>query len=473
MIDSRVDRARPYQWPRVLFACLLLILPAAGLAAVLHVRLESSTPGANETIETAAAQLRLHFSGRIEPRYSSVTLTAPDGSGVPLGVLEFPPDTDREFTAALPPISMPGVYTVRWRTAGADGHVLEGSYTFTFIGDTAAAALGPLPAQPPPAHDHGHGHGHGRGHEHEHAPSPGGAALAVFARWLHFSALALVIGAAAARVLLLPRLEVGASSRAAVQRSAWRTLALSALLLAAAAVLRLWLQSATLHGADHAWSSTLLSIMLTDTTWGRAWLVQTSLFALLGAGIAVARPPRDRYALFLAVPAVLGLAAVPAMQGHAAGATGFASIAVMNDAVHVVAVGAWLGLLALLMLAVLPAVRRHESDGGAARVHTVDRFSPIALGAAALVVVTGIINTLMHISTPAQLWETRYGAALIAKLAVLSLVVVAGFYNWRVVRPRLAEDDYTKRLRFSAGFELTVAAFVLLSTAILTGLPRP
>jgi putative copper export protein/methionine-rich copper-binding protein CopC len=467
MSDSRVVRTRPYQWPRVLFVCLLLILPSTGLAALLHVRLESSTPGANETIETAPAQLRLHFSGRIEPRYTSVTLTAPDGGGVPLGSLAFPPDSDREFTAALPPISMPGLYTVRWRTAGADGHVLEGSYTFTLIGDTAAATLDPLPVQPPPAHDHAHGH------EHEHASAPGGAALAVFARWLHFTALALVLGAVAARVLLLPRLEVGASTRAAVQRSAWRALALSALLLAAAAVLRLWLQSATLHGADRAWSSTLLSIMLTDTTWGRAWLVQASLFALLGAGIAVARPPRDRYALFLAVPAVLGLAAVPAMQGHAAGTTGLASIAVMNDALHVVAVGAWLGLLALLMLAVLPAVRRHESDGGAARVHTINRFSPIALGAAALVVITGIINTLMHISTPAQLLDTRYGAALIAKLAVLSLVVVAGFYNWRVVRPRLAEDGYAKRLRTSAGFELSVAAFVLVATAILTGLPRP
>lgn len=451
---------------------MLPLFCAGSLAAALHVRLESSTPAADAVISEAPPALRLRFSGRIEPRYTDVSLLAPDGGAVPLGSIEFTPGSDREFTAAMPPVGIPGVYTVRWRTAGADGHVLQGSYTFTLEGDTAAlppptdAAADPVPAAPA---DHTHDHGH----EHDHVEAPGGAALPVLARWLHFMALTLLLGAVAARLLLLPRLGAGGDAHTLIQRRTWRVTALAALLLAGAALLRLWVQSATLHGAARAWDSLLLSIMLTDTTWGRAWLIQAFFFALLGAGITAARPPRDRYALLLVVPAVIGLSAIPALQGHAAGAAGLAALAVVNDALHVLGVGAWIGLLALLLMVVLPALQRHATTPAEARVHAVERFSPIALTAAGVVALTGVVNTLMHLSAPAQLWETRYGAALLAKLAVLSLVAVAGFYNWRIVRPRLAEASYATRLRVSAGFELVLAGAVLLLTAILTGLPRP
>jgi putative copper export protein/methionine-rich copper-binding protein CopC len=447
--------------------CALLLLAAAPAASALHVRLEASTPAADETITEAPDRLRLRFSGRVELRYTELRLYAPDGSGVPLGSIAFTEGSDREFTAALPPINVGGVYTLHWRTAGADGHVLEGSYGFTLVGDAEAADPLLEPVAPPPldaVHDHGHA---------TEEVQPRGSVLPVFGRWLHFAALTLLLGAMAARLLLLPRLDVGAAARLEVQRGAWRGIAVAGLTLAGSAVLRLWLQSAALHGSDRAWSSSLLSIMLTDTTWGRAWLLQVVFIALLGAGLAAARPPRDRYALFLAVPAVLGLAAIPALQGHAAGAVRGAFIAVVNDAAHVLAVGTWIGMLAILLVTVLPALRRHEAEPDAARARAVERFSPVALGAAAVVVLSGVVNTLMHLDTPAQLWETRYGAALLAKLAVFSLVLLSGFYNWRIVRPRLAELAYAKRFRISGGFELAVAAFVLLATAILAGLPRP
>jgi putative copper export protein len=69
---------------------------------------------------------------------------------------------------------------------------------------------------------------------------------------------------------------------------------------------------------------------------------------------------------------------------------------------------------------------------------------------------------------------TDYGRALLVKLAFFGLVLLAGFYNWRVTRPRLAAgSDDGRRLRVSAGLELGFAALVLLATAVLTGLARP
>jgi hypothetical protein len=43
-----------------------------------------------------------------------------------------------------------GAYTVAYRTVSVDGHVAQGSYTFT-VADPAAATTAPSPAAAPPA----------------------------------------------------------------------------------------------------------------------------------------------------------------------------------------------------------------------------------------------------------------------------------------------------------------------------------
>jgi putative copper export protein len=238
-------------------------------------------------------------------------------------------------------------------------------------------------------------------------------------------------------------------------------------------VLRLWFQSIALHGAERAWSSELLSIMLTDTGWGRAWLLQALLFALLGMAIVWARPGRDRAGLVVAVIAVLGLSTIPALSGHAAGATGIARLVVLNDAVHVAAAGAWLGTLALLMLAAIPALRGIEPGGEAAAADAIDAFSPLALTGGAMVLLSGLINSIMHLSAVGQLWSTGYGRVLLVKLLLVGAVGAAGVVNWRLVRPRLREASGLRRLRLSAATELVFALLVLTATAVLTGQPRP
>jgi putative copper export protein/methionine-rich copper-binding protein CopC len=439
-----------------------------------HVDLVATTPASGATLDAAPPELRLLFSGRIEAAYTRVALVAPDGTFVPVGTVTFVPGSDREFTAALPPFSQPGTYTVQWRTAGADGHVLEGTFEFALAGDTAAAPGDRAPVPPPDEHT-------ALPLPHEHtAPGPdhhtdaGGAGVApVMARWLHFVALVLLVGSVAFRLLLLPRLDLDATVMLDVQRRTWRALSGAALLLGSAAVLRLWQQSAALHGADLAWNGPLLSMMLSDTAWGRAWVVQVFFFAVLAVGILSARPGRDRGALVIVVPTVLILAAVPALTGHAAGTSGTTWLIVLNDALHVSAAGAWFGTLLLLLTVLPPALARTAPNPARSMSHAVHRFSPVALGAAAVLVGTGVVNSLMHFTAVQQLVGTTYGVALLVKLAVFAAVLAAGFYNWRFVRPRLATGDDTRRLRISVAFELGFVVVVLLITAVLTGLQRP
>jgi putative copper export protein/methionine-rich copper-binding protein CopC len=439
-----------------------------------HVDLIATTPASGATLDAAPPELRLLFSGTIEAAYTRVELVAPDGTFVPVGTVTFVPGSDREFTAALPPFSQPGTYTVQWRTAGADGHVLEGTFEFELAGDRAAAPPADPALLPPDEHT-------AQPLPHEHtAPGPdhhidaGGAGVApVLARWLHFVALVLLVGAVAFRLLLLPRLDLDAAVMLDVQRRTWRALSGAALLLGSAAVLRLWQQSAALHGADLAWNGPLLSMMLTETAWGRAWVAQVFFFALLATGILSARPGRDRGALVIVLPTVLILAAVPALTGHAAGAGGATWLIVLNDTAHIAAAGAWFGTL-LLLLTVLPrALARTATNSARSMSHAVDRFSPVALGAAAVLVGTGVVNGLMHVTALQQLSGTTYGVTLLAKLAVFAAVLAAGFYNWRFVRPRLATVDDTRRLRISVAVELGIVVVVLLITAVLTGLQRP
>ena len=57
------------------------------------------------------------------------------------------------------------------------------------------------------------------------------------------------------------------------------------------------------------------------------------------------------------------------------------------------------------------------------------------------------------------------------KLAILGVVALTGFYNWRFVKPRLGTDDATGHLRRSARVEVAVAVLVLLVTAVLVATP--
>jgi|GEM_PF-5035345 len=58
--------------------CMVLTLFTAGTAAA-HAHLESSTPGADDTIASAPDQLTLTFSEAIEKAFSSVEPTTADG----------------------------------------------------------------------------------------------------------------------------------------------------------------------------------------------------------------------------------------------------------------------------------------------------------------------------------------------------------------------------------------------------------
>jgi putative copper export protein len=137
-----------------------------------------------------------------------------------------------------------------------------------------------------------------------------------------------------------------------------------------------------------------------------------------------------------AIPALgLALAIVDATAAHATPALPQPMGLALN-AVHVAAMGVWVGGLAAFVVA--PA----------------REFGRAAVWSAGLVIASGAALALLHFANPLETMTTAYGGVLLVKLP---LVAVALWLAWRGRRR----------------WELGALACVLLAAAVLVSLPPP
>jgi putative copper export protein/methionine-rich copper-binding protein CopC len=467
---------------RGLRALLLLVLLATLLppSAEAHQRLLATEPARDAAAGAVPRELRLTFYEPVELTFTRVELFGPDGEAVALGTprLDSPESLVVPVTGAL----RAGVYTVRWATASRDGHPVRSDFRFSIAADAegltaaprgehAGAVAAPGQAPPPGAH--------------HPAPSAPGASFDadspayVAVRWITFIALLGVIGAVAfalpvltllARDALPARGVLVAESR---RRAAALGLAFAAL-LALAALARLYAQSLAMHGADGALDAERLGAMVTRTVWGWGWMLQGGGALIAAAGFALAR--RGAAAGWgLAAIATLALAPSAGLSGHAAAMTGTTgTLALVADALHVLAAGGWIGGLLVLLAAGIPAALRMGPGGrGPAVAALVRAFSPTALAFAAVLVLSGTYAAVVHVGSVDALLGSRYGNVLLVKLGIFVLVFATGAYNYLRVRPALGDDAGTARLQRSATAEIAVGAAVLLVTAVLVATSPP
>jgi copper resistance protein C len=101
----------------------------ASQTAFAHSQPVSMTPARNATV-AAPANVVVHFSEELEPKFSMMTLADATGKTVSKQPSVVGKDA-KTMTLPLPAL-MPGVYTVKWVTVAADdAHRLEGNYKFT------------------------------------------------------------------------------------------------------------------------------------------------------------------------------------------------------------------------------------------------------------------------------------------------------------------------------------------------------
>lgn len=465
MIKSRCRRWLP-------LAVLALAAPSVALG---HGLLRSSTPPAKSVLATPPREIRLTFTEAPERTFTRIRLIGATGP-VSLGAVEVFPGNIAVAKIAGQVGS--GEYRVEWQTAGSDGHPVTGQFPFTVrIADALAPAGSELPVVPPaPTHAEMVGHTSMSASDRSSAQID---VLGAFLRWLTLTGAIVAIGVVAFRVTVLARvsLEVDREIRtdylpAAARRAAMVGLAAS-IVVAIVGVARLLVQSRAMHGAEGMLDGALLAPMLTDTNWGRSWLLQIGAALALIVSFAAIRRSRQA-AWYVAGLAAVALAVGLAMASHAAAVPRLAAPSIVANSIHTVAASGWLGNLLVVFLVGLPLAWRLDRDDRWTVIRdVVNAFSPAALGFGGLAVATGVFMAWTHVGSIAALTGTNYGRVLLLKVGLLSLTAITGAYNWLRVRPSLGDQVGAVRLRRTAGIELGIAALVVAVTAVLVAMPMP
>jgi methionine-rich copper-binding protein CopC len=114
--------------PRRLCAVVLALTIGAASAAA-HGVLDRTEPRAGGIVKVSPTQIRLWFTGALEPAYSRVHVFDAAGKRMDLGDAAVDPANRAlllVWVSALPP----GSYRVVWRVLSVDSHVTEGQFSF-------------------------------------------------------------------------------------------------------------------------------------------------------------------------------------------------------------------------------------------------------------------------------------------------------------------------------------------------------
>ena len=289
--------------------------------------------------------------------------------------------------------------------------------------------------------------------------------------WLHFAALIAVLGAVSSRWLIVPR--APEHLREPLVAAARRVGLVAGTVLVAAMELVYWRQLVDFRDPFLRWGDE--AVLLLTTEWGRIWTLAAVGAVLLLMLFLTASPTgrgggTRRASWILATVVAAALSAFPAFTGHAAGSEGLRGLLIPLDIVHVLAAGGWIG--GLLFVLVADLVERRRTGGGSSLLgDVVPLFSPVALVSAGVLVASGTLAAFVHVESPGALLSSTYGRLLLAKVALVLLVMVMGAINWRRLTPRLLGGEDGGALRGNAVRELVVAQLVIIVTALLVRTP--
>lgn len=117
-----------------LIALLVLCLPHAAA----HVEIASSFPERYTNVNPIPTQVWIEFSGKLQTLDGEAvnSIEVVDSTGIAVSY-EDPVITGSKIMTKVSGQSAPGVFQVKYRVVGEDGHVIEGDYSFNASPDYA------------------------------------------------------------------------------------------------------------------------------------------------------------------------------------------------------------------------------------------------------------------------------------------------------------------------------------------------
>jgi copper transport protein len=439
----------------LVFGAGATIVGVAGPASA-HAQLEATVPVQSSVVLTAPGQVVLRFDEAVSVDFGSISVLALDGRRVDQGGAHHRRGEGRVVAITLPDHLARGTYVVAWRVVSDDGHPVHGAFVFS-VGTAAGAKRAQAIASVLAA---------ARGSDVVGAVY-GIVRFAVFAGLLTLVGLSVVIG------LLHP--------------PAWRVRRVRRLLWASWTVAFVSTVAATaLQGVYTAALplSRVISISLVDgvlhTRFGEVQVLRLVLLVAMAPILWIDGSWRVLGARWRGAATLglgTGLLLTPGLAGHAS-TIGNGLVGEALDLVHLAAAASWIGGLELLGALVVPGLAPGDRPGDVAGI--TRRFSWLALGAVAVVVASGTLQSLRRVGSGYALFHTTYGRILLVKVGLVVLLLVIAATTMRAVlggrfagvgrrRPpigttaKLAEAG----LRGRIVAELSVVAAVLVAVSLL------
>lgn len=179
-----------------------------------------------------------------------------------------------------------------------------------------------------------------------------------------------------------------------------------------------------------------------------------------------------------AVFSTLAVATV-ALTGHAqSGVVAGAGLHLLGDVLHLIAAGVWIGALAWLLMLLSSHTQAPRRD----IEHALAGFSGVGPGVVAMLIITGIVNSLYLIGPQSalSLWRRAYGLTLLIKLALFAMMFALAAVNRYRLTPRLAiaadggnTEQTLRAFKGTIAAETILAVLVLAAVALMGVLPPP
>lgn len=423
-------------WHRRLLASVATTAVVLGWAAApvsAHASLESSVPAANSVVEASPAAIVLDFDEDIEASLASIRLF--DAQQQPVDVGAAGAGDDATVVSASLPTLDDGLYAVVWRVTSADGHVIDGAFSFQ-VGTGAVGDGNDLIAQV------SQGNGVDAGLRWAYG----------VARWLALSGAILLVGLGLWSVQGRPQLGTLPNVRRAMW-AAWVLFVVGGF----AAFGCFGAQAKGGTTADALRPSVWADVAGTDT--GRALLVRAVLAVVLGVMLRLWHRHGATWWQGVAGVAALLVFVASSASGHP-NSLSPRLLWVSVDVLHLVAITVWVGGLFALLLAGREWLSQPEA------VRPVGRYSSCALVAVPVIALTGVAQTLQLTGDLDDVTATTWGRLLLGKVALVVVMVALG-----AVSRWLLRHDGPAVLRRTVLVEAVIGLVVIGLAAGMVGQP--
>jgi copper transport protein len=451
-----------------------------------HAKLETSEPKAGEVLEVPPKFIKLVFSVAIQPSMSAIKVI--DEAGAAMDVEVSGSDGNKVLSGPISELRA-GKYSVEWRALSADDHVIKGDFRFEVYG----SAVEGVPAAPLSTPEMDHSQMDHSAHE----PPESINWIQSVIRWMMYVSMLALAGGFAFRQMVVRTTISGMApvtgpddrplGALAAHDQRLLTLALvSTMILIAAGIAALIFQSSAIFetGVSESISPSQLQKVVTETSFGPPWLLQMSLAGAALLIVIVLRARGGSLLWWVALGASAIILVTPSLTGHARAASADYSFAIVSGWLHLVSAAVWVGGLVQIAVSVPPLLKTLEGKIRLLALSSIlANFNKLAMTATALIVITGLYNTWIHVESLTALFSSEYGVTLLAKVGVSLAMVGLGGFNAFVLHPKIkawtaevaADGELSRievtRLQQSVRVEVALAAVVLLLAAILAFLP--